>query len=364
MAITTTTQIAGPVNVVFQTELLRNAKANCPYFYGSAAAEISENRGTFSAKWRRIENLTPTTTPLTELTGAVALPTRTGTQPTVTDVTATAQKFGDFMFLNEEVDLINFNGQAEKLSEVLGIQAGRSLNRLQRDVLEDNLTAIFSGTATTATGLAGGSTASGFWKPGDADAAVNILDRNDASKFKPMTNGSQNIGTLPIRSAFCGFCHPDVAAGLRALTGFIEAQQYAGQTELFPDEVGFLRGIRFIETSEATIDFTTGVAATGSATVHGRSTATRYDVYSTPVIGKDCVGSLGLDTAHVKEVYMAGDRLPAVMMISHAKGSAGVGDPLNELSSMGWKSWHAGVVLNSAWGRVVKTVAPILDSNE
>lgn len=364
MAITSTTQIAGPVNVKFQVNLLRNAKANCPYFYGSAAADISENQGTFTAKWRRIENLTPTTTALSELTGAVALPTRTGTQPTVTDVTATAQKFGDFMFLNEEVDLINLNGQAAKLTEILGIQAGRSLNRLQRDVLEDNLTVHFSGTATTATGVAGGSTASGFWKAGDADAVVNTLDRNDASKFKPMTNGSQNIGSLPLRSSYCGFVHPDVAAGLRALTGFIESQQYAGQTELFPDEVGHLRGIRFIETSEASIDVTTGVAATGSATVHGRSTATRYDVYITPVIGQDCVGSLGLDASHVKDVYMAGDRLPAVMMISHARGSAGVGDPLNELSSLGWKSWHAGVVLNSAWGRVVKSAAPILDSNE
>jgi N4-gp56 family major capsid protein len=282
----------------------------------------------------------------------------------VTDVTATAQKFGDFLFLNEEVDLINFNGQAEKLSEILGIQAGRSLNLLQRNVAEDNFTAVFVGTATTATGINGVASASGFFKAGDADTLTNTLDRNDASKFKPMTNGSQNIGTLPIRSAYCGITHPDIASGLRALTGFIEAQQYAGQTELFPDEVGFLRGIRFIETTEATIDVTTGVAATSSATTAGRSTATRFDVYSTVVYGKDALGSLGLDATHVKEVYQAGDRVPAIMMISHARGSAGVGDPLNELSSMGWKTWHAGVVLNSAWGRTFKSSAPLLDSNE
>ena len=86
MALTTTTEIAGPVNVVFQVNLLRNAKAVAPYFMGTTPAQVSEHSGTFTAKWRRIENLTPVTVPLAELTGPVAFPTRTGIQPTVTDV--------------------------------------------------------------------------------------------------------------------------------------------------------------------------------------------------------------------------------------------------------------------------------------
>ena len=84
MAVTTTTQLAGPVNVVFQRTLLDNAKAVCPYYVGSDPAEISENEGSFTAKWRRIENLTPTVTPLSELSGTLSLPTRTGTQPSAT----------------------------------------------------------------------------------------------------------------------------------------------------------------------------------------------------------------------------------------------------------------------------------------
>ena len=62
--ITTTTQVAGPVNVVFQQTLLRNAKARCPYFVGSVPAEIREHTGSFTAKWRRIENLTPVSSAL------------------------------------------------------------------------------------------------------------------------------------------------------------------------------------------------------------------------------------------------------------------------------------------------------------
>jgi N4-gp56 family major capsid protein len=152
--------------------------------------------------------------------------------------------------------------------------------------------------------------------------------------------------------------------GLRALTGFLESQQYAGQTELWPDEAGYFKGVRFIETTEAGIDLTTGVAATGSATTFGRSTATRFDVYSTVIYGQDALGSLGLGESHIKEVYEAGDRLPAIQVINHGRGSAGAADPLNEVSTMGWKTWHAGVVLNSGWGRVLKTAAPNLDSSK
>jgi hypothetical protein len=57
---------------------------------------------------------------------------------------------------------------------------------------------------------------------------------------------------------------------------------------------------------------------------------------------------------HVRETYRAGDNLPGVMMIQNARGSAGSADPLHEISTLGWKSWHAGTPLNTAWGRVVR----------
>ncbi|RJR37219.1 MAG: N4-gp56 family major capsid protein, partial [Desulfobacteraceae bacterium] len=227
MTVTSTSIIAGPVDVDFQVELLRNAKSVCPYFAGTVAADVTVHGGTFTAKWRRIENLSAVTTALTELTGGVTFPTRTAATPTVTDITATVQKYGNFIFLNEEVDLKNFNGQGEKLMEILGINAGQSLNRLQRNEMEDNFTAIFSGSATTATGLTGAASASGFIKGSDVDTAHNALMRNDGLKFKPMTTGSQNVGSSPIRSSFWGVAHTDVIEGMRALTGFLEVQTYA-----------------------------------------------------------------------------------------------------------------------------------------
>ncbi len=364
MAITTSVTITAPVNNVFQETLLRNAKANCPYFAGSTPAEIQQHQGTFTARWRRIENLTPVTVALAELTGSVTFPTRQEVQPSITDITATVQKFGNFIYLNEEVDLVNFTGQADKLMEILGINAGQSLNRLQRNVLEGSLTAILSGAATTATGVSGAATASGFVKRSDIANLNNTLNRGVAMRFTPETEGSTNISTTAIRASFLGFCHSDVEEDLRTLTGFNSVEFYAGQIATYDNEIGHVGGVRFITTPEASISLGGGAGASTSATTSGRSTATRFDIYSTPMIGRDAIGSVGFGFEHIKETYDAGDTLPGVQVISKDRGSAGAADPLSELGSIGWKSWYAGTVLNSAWGRVLKSSSSLVKSNE
>lgn len=339
MAIMTTTELAGPVNVVFQRTLLDNAKAVCPYFVGSDPAEIAEHEGSFTAKWRRIENLTPTTTPLSELTGTLSLPTRTGTAAASNDLTATVQKYGVVIYLTEEADLINFTGQTEKLMEVLGINAGQSLNRLQRNELEDNSTIEYGGSATTATGITAKIVAN------DVKKVVNLLQRANAMKFTPMSVGSVNTNTSPQRAAFWGICHSDVEEDIRGFTGFVPVEQYASQVTTEIGEIGSFGGVRFISTSEASIDVGAGgVAAAGVRSATGADA----DLYPTVIMGRSHHGSVGLGTKHIKEIYMAGDALPAVQLIQHQAGSAGTGDPFNEVRSMAWKSWHAAKVLTNS----------------
>lgn len=354
MSITTSAQLTAPVNVVYQANLLRRAQPLCPYFIGTMPAEITSGSGSFTAKWRRYEGLTPVTTPLAEITGSVAFPTRTAVQASVTDITATVQKYGNFIFLSEEVDLLNITNSMMELTGVIGENAGKSLNRLQRNEEEDNSTAVLGGAATTATGVSGlGGT--GFLTRSLIARTVNALQNQDAMKFLPMTRGSQNIGTAPIRSSFWGLCHVDTEEDVRNLTGFQAVETYAGQTEIETGEFGAAGGVRFISTSEATIDAGAGQSATSSATSDGRTTSsTRYDIYNTVIFGKEAVGSLGLDATHVKETYTPEDRLPAVQLISKAKGSAGTADPLSEVSSVGWKSWHAAKILNGNWIRCVR----------
>ena len=340
MAETGTPEIAGPVNRVFQETLLRNAKARCPYFAGSVAAEIVEHRGTFTALWRRISNMTPTTSALAEITSE-SYPFRAGTALAVVDVTATVSKYGQVVFLTEEVDLINFNGQTDKIVEVLGISAGRSVNRLQRNHLEDNATLIYAGGAN-ADGEVSDSISLELIRNGN-----NALQRLDALKFHPSTQGADLHGTTPIRETYIGMCHVDVEEDIRDLGGFTKAELYASQVGLLPGEFGTAGGIRWVSSSEASID--TGAGANAPAGI--RATTGNSDLYTSIILGLDAHGSLGLSTRHVKEIYRAGDKLPSVMMIRHNRGSAGAMDPLNEIMTLSWKSWHAPVILNADWLR-------------
>ena len=338
--ITTTSQISGPVNFVFQETLLRTARPRAVFFAGSVPADIEEHSGTFSCKWRRIENLSPTTTPLAELTGNVAFPTRTSVQPSVTDVTATVQKYGNFIILSEEVDLINFNGQADDLVTKIAINAGQSLNRLQRNVLEQNVTIQRVGGAANDGVTNSAITANSLKK------AVNMLQNQIATEFMPETTGENAFGTTPVPTSFLGLCHVDVELDIRNLPGFVAVERYVGQTNTWPGEFGADTDarIRWISHPEATVSTGAGAASTTL-----RNTAGNADLYTSIVLGQDAHGSVGLGFEHIKEIYEAGDKLPGIQLITHARGSSGVGDALNELSSLGWKSWHAGAILNSNW---------------
>ena len=350
---TLTSDITKPVNVIFQTTLLETAKALCPYFAGTVAAEVQQHGGTLTAAWRRIENLTPTTTALSELTSTVTFMGGRSTEvPSKTDVTAAVAKYGQFIVLNEQVDLVNFNGMTDDLMKKLGISAGRSLNQLQRNEMEDNSTILRAG------GAASDGTLNSKVTTTVLALAVNDLSRNDAQSFLPESDGSTNIGTVPILEGFYGACHPDAAYDIAQLTGFVSVEKYAGQVQTMQGEFGLFpvagKSIRFVQTSDASIDTNTG-ATTGSSGF--RSSSTKNDLYDIVVWGEDAVGSVGFGFEHIKDIYRAGDTLPAVQVITHARGTSGIADPLDEMSTMGWKSWHAAKILNTNWIYSVRVAA-------
>lgn len=348
----TNTELQKPVNVIFQQTLLRNAKARCPYFMGTQPGSIARNGGTSTIKWRRIENLTPTTTALAELVGAASyMQGRDSSAAQFTDVTATLAKYGQFYILNEEVDIFNFNGQSDKLFETLGISSGRSLNQLQRNVIEDNATVVRVGSVASDGAIVSAVTANALKE------VILTLNTNSALTFTPMTTGSQNIGTSPILPAYWAICHPHVAADVAGLTGFTSVEKYAGQVETGLGEFGTYslagQALRFLQTEDASTDAGAG-GTTGSTGLRG---STNIDLYTISIYGMDAVGSVGLGQQHTVGAYMAGDPLPVVDIIHHMRGSGGTSDPYDEIETMAWKAWHAGAILNANWARALKVGA-------
>lgn len=350
----TDVELQKPVNVVFEQTFLRRAQQNCPYFMGTQPGSLTKQAGTSTIKWRRIEQLTPSTSALTELTGtATYMQNRSADVPTFTDKTATVAKYGQFFIVNEEVDFFNPNNTANELSAVLGEAAGRSLNQLQRDIGEDNSTQRF------ASNVANEASVESIASTGDLQRVINELCVNSARPFTAMTNGSQNIGTAPILPSFWGICHPDVANDVAGLTGFKSIEIYAGQTATVPGEFGYYAnagyGVRFVQTPDASINANAGGSKSGQDL---KSTSSvQNDTYTILIYGQDAFGSVGLGQKHTDGAYRAGDNTGGWEMIYHPRGSSGASDPFDELSTVAWKAWYAGAVLNSNWSRALLVAA-------
>lgn len=354
----TDTELQKPVNVIFEQTFLRRAQQVCPYFAGTKAGQITKQQGTSTIKWRRIEQETPSTTALSELTGTASyMQGHDSDTPTFTDVVATVAKYGQFYIVNEEVDLYNPNGTTNELVEVLGESAGRSLNQLQRNIAEDSSTQRFAANVASI-GAVHVITTTGI-----LDRVVNELSRESARTFYPMTNGSQNIGTAPILPSYWAICHPDVAIDIAGLTGFKSVETYAGQTAVVTGEFGYYgkagRGLRFVMSEDASIDLGAGAPLSGADL---RSTSSSTDVYTIVVYGEDAYGSVGLGKRHTDGVYRAGENKGAFEMIYKGLGSGGTSDPFNEISTLAWKAFHAGAVLNSNWARAIRVAATNLSN--
>ena len=345
--------VPAPVNFVLMKGLLSAARKKLPYFNGTLPGSLEKSKGSASVKWRRIENLSVATTALAERNGtATAFLGRDAVQPTITDVTVAMAKYGNAILTTEEVDLFNVNSKTAQLMDVLGANAGESLNTLMRDVYNTGFTNV-----RYAGGAANDSAVNAAISVNDIKYSVNFLNRNSAMTFTAKGYGSTNIGTTPIRPCYYGICHPDVEEDIRSLSGFKDVVEYGGYVETEPYEFGSVGGVRWSVTEIAPIS--SGSAAVSNNALRGTSGGAAIDIYSSFIYGKECIGTVGLGNMHAENQTMMYDpaKPPAVELIQHAPGSSGIYDLYNEVGSIAWKVWFAGKVLNATWGVKVRTGA-------
>lgn len=346
--ISTTTTIAPPINFQLVEEFLARADQMCVYPSVCNPGEWEKHGGSnFTIKWLRYDQVTPTTTALAELTGGIAFVPRASNTPAVTAVTATLAKYGDYFLLNEEIDFTNPSGQSIQFMGVLGEQAGRSLNRLARDEMEDNFTQRRVGNVSADNLIVSAMTRNSI------TGTVAVLDTNSARRWYSMTTGSQNIGTSPIFNAYRGICHTYVRYDIERLTGFKGVETYAGQVNVLPNEFGYVDGVRWQSTEEASQGANTGGAA-GSLISTGGTSA---DLFDSILLGQMAVGSVGLEARHPEESYPASAPPATVELIRKPPGSSGILDPFNELGTMAWKLWAVFKTVNANWGRRVTSGA-------
>ena len=308
MADTTLTQVANAINNFYDRAMLKAARPLLLHLNWAQVKDIPRNNS-LVIKFRRYSLLTANTTALTE--GV----TPSGTALAVTDVTGTIAQYGDFITLTDFLQMSTLDPLLTETADVLGQQAGNSLDRIARDVMVAGTTVQYASTATTRLTV----TASMKLTRQEIREAVRTLQTNDALKVTRMVNASTGFNTSPLNACFVGIISPNTLYDLKDQPGWVPVEEYAVQKDIMEGEMGKMDDVRFVLTSNAK-----NFAAGGSGSI---------DVHGTLILAQN---------------YYAISRISgeALKNIVKPLGSAGTADPLDQRSTSGWKASFVATRLN------------------
>lgn len=308
MALTGKTQISN-VNSFYSRDLLFRAQPLLVHTNWAQTKNVPANNSDV-IKFRRYGNLSVATTALTE--GV----TPTGSQLSKTDLSATVLQYGDFITLTDKLTMETEDPIRMETNEILGDQAGETIDTLCRDIMVAGTTVIYSGT---------GNTARDEVAAGDVITAANLqtaeetLKANKARYITSFVDPSTGISTTPLPPCFIGIIHVYTTKTIQDITGFVAVEKYSKPESRMIGEIGKVGSIRFIETVNAKV-FTGG----GTAAI---------DVYGTLIIAKYAYATSRINGY-------------AMQNIVKPVGSAGTADPLNQRETSGWKATFVAKILN------------------
>ncbi|MDB5887023.1 MAG: Major capsid protein N4-gp56 family [Polaromonas sp.] len=318
MPTTTITQVVPGVQAFYDRNLLSRAQPNDVHGRFGQKRPIATRSGN-QIKFRRYSQLAAATTALTE--GV----TPTGSSLAVTDITSTLAQYGDFITLSDLVSMVNQDAVVTEATDVLGDQAGTTIDLTRRDVLVAGSNVAYATAAANRLALVTKLTGA------DLDKAIRFLKNQNAKFMKEGISPTDNVGTGAIRKAFIAIVHPDVEFDLEAISGFRAVSDYGSQQGVIEDEIGAYKNIRFVTSTNAKV----WTNATTSLTA-GFKGGSSNDVYATLILAAESYGVSPL-SGQAMNTYVK------------ALGSAGTADPLEQRSTVGWKATTVTTILNQTW---------------
>jgi N4-gp56 family major capsid protein len=260
---------------------------------------IPKNKGAITS-FRRLNSLAVSTTALTE--GV----TPDGVDLNITKINATVQQYGNWTKISDFIDLTGLDPLLTETSQLMGENAGESMDTIVRDVVAAGTNVVYANAKTARNLLAAT----------DKITAIDILKvrrtlRRSKVKKIALPDGSKG---------YLAFIHTDVATDLMQTTEWKDQNTYVDTKNRQEGILGKLYGIYFLEADNA-------VKYTGAG-------ASAADAYATVFIGKGAYG--------VPDV--SGSSKPEIIV--HKAGSGGIADPLNQFNTVAWKSAFTSVRLN------------------
>lgn len=304
MADTTLTEVANAVNNFYDRSLLKAARPLLVHLRWGQVRDIPRNNS-LVIKFRRYSLLTANTTSLSE--GV----TPSGTALAVTDVTGTVAQYGDYVTLTDVLQFSTLDPILTETADVLGQQAGNSLDQIARDVMVAGTTIQYASTATTTATV----TASMKLTRDEVRQAVRTLQGNNARKITRMVNAATGFNTSPLNAAYVGIISHNTLYDIKNENGWIPVEEYSNPGSAMEGEVGSMDDVRFVMTTNA---------STTSSTV---------TVHRTMILAAEYYGISRISGEAMKNIVKP-------------LGSAGTADPLDQRSTSGWKATFVCTRLN------------------
>lgn len=301
---TQTPGLAIELKTTYNRTLLENARDKL--VHGQFGREYTLPKGGgLTMEWRKANVLPVATTPLVE--GAAPTEDTFG----YTSVTVSINQYGAFVKGTDVVTEVTIDPLLDNLSEEQGIQAGLTIETIDR-------TALNAGTTVRYTDGVANRAALGATNKMDTDELVVARRTLTVNKAAPVK------GTY-----YAAILHPFVTADLirdQYVRDALNAGSAGGEA-LLNGFLGRYMGIDFVESTMAMM----WPQGSGSG-----ATLANVDVYSTLFFGRNAYGTLEHASLGMETIY-------------HPKGSAGAADPLNQFWTQGWKTTHAIKILQESF---------------
>ena len=216
---------------------------------------------------------------------------------TETEVTVKLEQYGEYARCTDKLDLSHLDMNILRNTKLFGDAGARSIDAVVREELATCTNVIYAGGTTSRSALT------------SADKLTTKELRKAVRKLKKAH--AQTFGGYYI--AIVG---PDTFYDLQDDETFVAVSRYQDKEAVYTGEIGRLFGCRIVETTEAKVF--EGAGASGA------------DVASVIVLGQYAYGYTSFKGAKPRVIVK-----PA--------GSAGTSDPLDQISTVGWKMDGFGV---------------------
>ena len=229
------TTLSSDMRTYYKDYLCDNANENLVHDQFGQKHPIPKGNGK-TIEFRKYSPLPKATKPLAE--GI----TPDGQELKVSTVSSTVSQYGGWVGIPDMLELTTIDTNMVQATEILGDQAGRTLDTVTREVLNGGTNVMYAPIVkdgvTTNVNARSSLTA-------DSKLSVDIILRA-AAKLK-------NNLAKPINGSYVGIIHPFVAYDLMRSEEWMDAHKYAAPERLFNGEVGKIGNVRFVESNEAKI---------------------------------------------------------------------------------------------------------------